>query len=143
MKYRSLLLGGVAALSLVSVAALALPPAPPDPKPRAIAQWDKVTMTVEQKIGSNLAIIHGNPDVDTSHPDASGGRVAVLYGPDGVYMVDDNNFEAHDKLLAAVRTLSKEPIRVLVNSHAHSDHTGGNAFFARQGAVIMAQENLR
>jgi glyoxylase-like metal-dependent hydrolase (beta-lactamase superfamily II) len=98
---------------------------------------------VEQKIGANLAILHGNPGVDTSHPDASGGRVAVLYGPDGVLMVDDNNIEVHDKVLAAVRSLSSGPIKLLINSHAHSDHTGGNAFFARQGAVIMAQENLR
>ena len=141
MKYRSLLLAG--AVSLVSVAAFAQGKAPPEPKPRAIAQWDKVTITVEQKIGSNLAILHGNPDVDTSHPDASGGRVMALYGSDGVFMVDDNNIEVHDKVLAAVRTLSREPIKLLVNSHAHSDHTGGNAFFARQGAVIMAQENLR
>ena len=148
MKYRVLLLGGIAAASLVSAAAALSPlwaqgKAPAEPPPRAIAQWNKVTITVEQKIGANLAILHGNPGVDTSHPDASGGRVAVLYGPDGVLMVDDNNIEVHDKVLAAVRSLSTAPIKLLINSHAHSDHTGGNAFFARQGAVIMAQENLR
>ena len=143
MKNMCLLLSGVAVLSLVSAAVLAQGKAPPEPPPRAIAQWNKVTITVEQKIGSNLAILHGNPGVDTSHPDASGGRVAVLYGPDGVLMVDDNNIEVHDKVLAAVRSLSQAPIKLLINSHAHSDHTGGNAFFARQGAVIMAQENLR
>jgi cyclase len=146
MTHKAMLLGGIAALSLLSAGVWAQGmkgPAPAAPAPRAFAQWDKVTMTVEQKIGSNLAIIHGNPGVDTSHPDASGGRVAVLYGPDGVLMVDANNEEIHEKLLKAVRTLSGGPIKLLINSHAHPDHTGGNAYFARQGAVIMAQENLR
>ena len=143
MQPMSLLVCGIAAISLVSGAVRAQEKAPPEPPRRAIAQWDKVTITVEQKIGSNLATLHGNRGVDTNHPDASGGRVAVLYGPDGVLMVDDNNIEVHDKVLAAVRSLSKAPIKLLINSHAHSDHTGGNAFFARQGAVIMAQENLR
>lgn len=143
MKIISVLMFGIAAMSLVSAAVLGQENVPPEPPRRAIAQWDKVTITVEQKIGTNLAILHGNPGVDTNHPDASGGRVAVLYGPDGVLMVDDNNIEVHDKLLAAVRGLSIAPIKVLINSHAHSDHTGGNAFFARQGAVIMAQQNLR
>ena len=144
MRHKALLLGGIAAASLLSVGVLAQGmKAPPVPAPRAFAQWDKVEMSVEQKIGSNLAIIHGNPGVDISHPDASGGRVAVLYGPDGVLMVDANNEEIHDKLLKTVRTLSSGPIKLLINSHAHPDHTGGNAFFARQGAVIMAQENLR
>jgi len=143
MKTISVLMCGIVAMSLVSAAVWAQENAPPEPPRRAIAQWDKVTITVEQKIGANLAILHGNPGVDTNHPDASGGRVAVLYGPDGVLMVDDNNIEVHDKLLAAVRSLSTAPIKLLINSHAHSDHTGGNAFFARQGAVIMAQQNLR
>ena len=148
MTYKSILLASIAAASLAGVAAWAQgmsgpAAAPARPAPRAFAQWDKVTITTEQKIGSNLAILHGNPGVDTSHPDASGGRVAVLYGPDGILMVDDNNEEVGAKVLAAVRTLSQAPIKILVNSHAHPDHTGGNAFFAKQGAIIMAQENLR
>jgi glyoxylase-like metal-dependent hydrolase (beta-lactamase superfamily II) len=145
MKHKAMLLGGIAAASLLSAAVWAQgmkgPAAPP--APRAFAQWDKVVISVEQKIGSNIAILHGNPGVDTSHPDASGGRVAVLYGPDGVLMVDVNNEEVHEKVLKTVRTLSNAPIKLLINSHAHPDHTGGNAYFARQGAVIMAQENLR
>ena len=148
MKHRTLLLGGIAALSLLSASVWAQQgmrgPAPAAPAaPRAFAQWDKVVISVEQKIGSNIAILHGNPGVDTSHPDGSGGRLAMLYGPDGVLMIDNNNEEVHDKVLAAVRGVSKGPIKMLINSHAHPDHTGGNAFFARQGAIIMAQENLR
>jgi cyclase len=156
MKHKTLLMGGIAAASLLSAAVWAQgmsgpkPAAAPTARPAAavgfqrnFAQWDKVTMTVEQKIGSNLAIIHGNPGVDTSHPDASGGRVMALYGPDGILMVDANNEEVGEKVYKAVRTLSNAPIKILVNSHAHPDHTGGNAYMAKQGAIIFAQENLR
>ena len=48
-----------------------------------------------------------------------------------------------EKTLQAIRSFTDAPIKVLVNSHIHSDHTGANAFFARQGALIFSQENLR
>ena len=105
--------------------------------------WNKVTISVTEKLAPNLYILHGNAGVDTAHPDASGGRVAVLFGPDGVLMVDTQNLQVAEKTLAALRTFTDAPIKVVVNSHAHSDHTGGNAFFAKQGALIYAQENLR
>ena len=105
--------------------------------------WNKVAISVTEKLAPNLYILHGNAGVDTAHPDASGGRVAVLFGSDGVLMVDTENAPVAEKTLAAIRTFSGAPIKFVVNSHAHSDHVGGNAFFARQGALILAQENLR
>jgi cyclase len=105
--------------------------------------FSKVKIMVTEKLSPNLVILHGNDGVDTAHPDASGGRMAVLYGDDGVLLVDSENKPVGQKSLDAIRTFTKAPIKILVNSHAHSDHTGGNAFFARQGAVIFAQENLR
>ena len=105
--------------------------------------WSKVTISVTEKLAPNLYILHGNAGVDTAHPDASGGRVAVLFGSDGVLMVDTENAPVAEKTLAAIRTFSDAPIKIVVNSHAHSDHVGGNAFFAKQGALILAQENLR
>jgi len=105
--------------------------------------WDKVTVTVTEKLAPNLYVLHGNAGVDAAHPDASGGRVAVLFGSDGVLMVDTENAPVAEKTLAAIRTFSQAPIKIVVNSHAHSDHVGGNAFFAKQGALILAQENLR
>ena len=105
--------------------------------------WDKIEITVTEKIAPNLFILHGSPGLDPAHPDASGGRIAVLFGPDGVLMVDTENEQLAEKSLKAIRTFTDAPIKILVNSHAHSDHTGGNAFFAKQGAVIFAQENLR
>ena len=67
----------------------------------------------------------------------------ALFGPDGVLMVDTQNRQVADKTLAAIRSFTNAPIRILVNTHIHGDHTGANAFFAKQGALIYAQENLR
>src|SRR6185369_17759598 len=111
--------------------------------PRSFAQWDKIEITVETKYGNNLAILHGSPGLDTTHPDAAGGRVMALYGPDGVLMVDSQDEELTQKTIECIRTLSREPIRILVTSHAHPDHSGGMAIVQKQGAVLFGQEDLR
>jgi glyoxylase-like metal-dependent hydrolase (beta-lactamase superfamily II) len=105
--------------------------------------WDKIEMLVTEKLASNLFCLHGSAGLDPAHPDAAGGRVAVLFGPDGVLMVDTEDPQLAAKTLDTIRTFTGGPIKVVVNSHIHPDHTGGNAFFAKQGAVIFAQENLR
>jgi glyoxylase-like metal-dependent hydrolase (beta-lactamase superfamily II) len=105
--------------------------------------FDKVEMRVTEKMSPNLFVIHGSSGIDLSHPDASGGRMMILFGPDGVLMVDTNNRQTQEKTLVAIRSVTNAPLKVLVNTHIHSDHTGGNAFFAKQGALIFAQENLR
>ena len=105
--------------------------------------WDKIEMQVTEKLAPNLYSLHGSAGLDPAHPDAAGGRVAVLFGPDGVLMVDTEDPQLAPKTLDAIRTFTSAPIKTVVNSHIHPDHTGGNAFFAKQGAVIFAQENLR
>ncbi|HUA20648.1 MAG TPA: MBL fold metallo-hydrolase, partial [Bryobacteraceae bacterium] len=105
--------------------------------------WDKIEMLVTEKLAPNLYALHGSAGLDPAHPDAAGGRVAVLFGSDGVLMVDTEDPQLASKTLQTIRTFTSAPIRVVVNSHVHPDHTGGNAFFAKQGAVIFAQENLR
>ncbi len=105
--------------------------------------WDKIEIRVTEKISPNLYVLHGSQGLDPAHPDASGGRAMVLFGPDGVLMVDTQNRQVQDKTLSAIRSFTDAPIKVLVNSHIHSDHTGANAFFAKQGAFIFSQENLR
>jgi cyclase len=67
----------------------------------------------------------------------------ALFGADGVLLVDTENRQVAEKTLAAIRSFTNAPIKVLVNTHIHSDHTGANAFFAKQGALIFSQENLR
>ena len=105
--------------------------------------WDKIEMLVTEKLAPNLYSLHGSAGLDPAHPDAAGGRVAVLFGSDGVLMVDTEDPQLASKTLDTIRTFSGAPIKIVVNSHIHPDHTGGNAFFAKQGAVIFAQENLR
>jgi len=105
--------------------------------------WDKIEIMVTEKMSPNLFVLHGSQGLDPAHPDASGGRAMVLFGPDGVLMVDTQNRQVADKTLKALRTFTDGPIRVLVNTHIHSDHTGANAFFAKLGALIYAQGNLR
>lgn len=105
--------------------------------------FEKVEIRVVEKMSPNLFVLHGSQGLDTAHPDASGGRAMVLFGPDGVLMVDTQNRQVAEKTLKALRSFTDGPIRILVNTHVHGDHTGANAFFAKQGALIYAQENLR
>jgi len=105
--------------------------------------WEKIEIRVVEKLSPNLFVLHGSQGLDPAHPDASGGRAMVLFGPDGLLMVDTQNRQVAEKTLKAIRSFTDAPFRVLVNTHIHSDHTGANAFFARQGALIYSQENLR
>ena len=98
---------------------------------------------VTQQLGPNVYMLTGSSGLDPSHEDAAGGRVGVLAGPDGILMIDSQYAQLTGKVLAAIRRISNGPIRALVNTHIHRDHTAGNAFFARQGAVIFAREELR
>jgi len=105
--------------------------------------WDRIEIRVTEKMSPNLFVLHGSQGLDPAHPDASGGRAMVLFGPDGILMVDTQNRQVAEKTLKAIRSFTDAPFRVLVNTHIHSDHTGANAFFAGQGALIYSQENLR
>ena len=74
--------------------------------------------------------------------EGAGGNITAAIGEDGVIMVDGQFAPLHDKIKAAVAALSKEPIRYLVNTHYHGDHTGGNDGFARDGVIVTAHENV-
>jgi cyclase len=72
-----------------------------------------------------------------------GGNIGVSTGPDGVFVIDDQFAPLGPKIRAAIKTLSDKPIRVVINTHWHGDHTGGNAGMAETGAVVVAQDNVR
>jgi cyclase len=105
--------------------------------------WDKIQIMVTEKMSPNLFVLHGSEGLDPGHPDASGGRAMALFGSDGVLMVDTENRQVAERTLKTIRSFTDAPIKVLVNTHIHSDHTGANAFFAKQGALIFSQENLQ
>src|SRR5258708_5481463 len=96
-----------------------------------------------EKIAPNLYMLAGSAGADPGHQDAAGGKIGVLPGPDGIFMVDAQYAQITDKVVAAIRKISSEPIRFLVNTHVHGDHTAGNANFVKMGALLFAREDLR
>src|SRR6476620_78558 len=125
-------------LSIAAIAAVAL----------SLGLWaqgtdfSKIEFTAKQ-ITPNLYMISGSPNVDVNHPDAAGGLVGVLAGPEGIFMVDAQYAQVSEKLLAAIKKISSAPIRFMANTHIHGDHTAGNPFFGKMGVVIFAREELR
>jgi len=99
----------------------------------AIAQRDfsKVEITAEQ-VAPGIHMLKG-----------SGGNIGVSSGPDGVFMIDDQFAPLSEKIIAAIRTFSDQPIRFLINTHWHGDHVGGNENFGKAGAVLVAHANVR
>ena len=72
-----------------------------------------------------------------------GGNIGMLAGDDGVFLVDDQYAPLTNKIVAAIRTVSDQPIRVVINTHLHPDHTGGNENFGRMGALTVGHDNVR
>lgn len=74
--------------------------------------------------------------------EGAGGNITAAVGDNGVIMVDGQFAPLHDRIKAAVAAVSKEPIRYLVNTHYHGDHTGGNEGFAKDGVTVTAHEGV-
>ena len=112
-----------------SVAALLLALAAP-----AAAQQpnsDNVQIRVE-RVAPGVAVLFGR-----------GGNIGLSYGSDGNILIDDQYAPLTERILAAIRTLDPDPIRFVINTHWHGDHTGGNENVGRTGAVIVAHDNVR
>ena len=71
-----------------------------------------------------------------------GGNIGVSTGDDGVFLVDDQFAPLTEKIQSAISSISSEPIRFLVNTHWHFDHTGGNENFGEAGVVIVAHDEV-
>ena len=86
------------------------------------------------KVTDGLYVLMGGP---------AQGNIAVSVGSDGVFLVDTMYSQMHQKIVDAVRALSPQPIRYIVNTHLHGDHTAGNAAMAKLGATVISHENMR
>jgi cyclase len=75
--------------------------------------------------------------------EGQGGNIGVSAGDDGVILIDTEFAPLTPKIQAAVTAISNKPIRFVINTHWHGDHTGGNENFAVAGAVILAHDNVR
>ncbi len=80
---------------------------------------------------------------DTYMLEGVGGNVTVAVGKDGIIMVDGQFAPMHDKLVAAIHSKSPLPIKYLINTHFHGDHTGGNQAFSNDGVAVIAHENVK
>ena len=75
--------------------------------------------------------------------EGAGGRMGVLTGPDGIFIVDSSFAPVTEKVVAAIRKISNAPLRFLVNTHVHGDHSGGNENFAKLGVTLLSRPMLR
>jgi cyclase len=112
----------------VAVAALCVPGVvvgaqPPD--------FSKVEVT-STKLAEGVHVLFG-----------AGGNIGVSSGKDGVFLVDDQYAPLTAKIKAAVATVSDKPIRFVLNTHWHGDHSGGNENLGGEGVLIVAHENVR
>ncbi|HEU0098220.1 MAG TPA: MBL fold metallo-hydrolase [Allosphingosinicella sp.] len=93
--------------------------------------FSKVEVRVE-KLAPGVAVLFG-----------AGGNIGLSYGQDGNVIIDDQFAPLTERINAAIRTIDPDPVRFVINTHWHFDHTGGNENFGRAGAVIIAHDNVR
>jgi glyoxylase-like metal-dependent hydrolase (beta-lactamase superfamily II) len=86
------------------------------------------------KVADGLYVLMGGP---------AQGNIAVSAGSDGILLVDSMYAPMHQKIMDAIARISRQPIRYVVNTHLHGDHTAGNDAMAKLGAVIISHENMR
>lgn len=91
----------------------------------------KVEITTEQ-VAPGVAVLFG-----------AGGNIGVSYGEDGTILIDDQFAPLTEKIKTAVAALGAQPVKFLVNTHWHYDHTGGNENLGEDGVLIMAHDNVR
>lgn len=117
-----------AAATVSALAALALGAAP------AAAQqidFDKVEIKTTD-LGNKTYMLEG-----------AGGNMTVAVGTDGLIVVDSQYPQIYDKIKAAIAKISPLPVKYVINTHFHGDHTGNNANFQKDGATVVAQDNIR
>jgi cyclase len=109
----------------------------------ALALWAAPALAQEQPDFSKVEIKTTDLGHHTYMLEGQGGNITVAVADDGVIMVDGEFAPLHDKIKAAIAKLTNQPIRYLVNTHFHGDHTGGNAPFAKDGTVVVAHANVK
>ena len=100
----------------------------------ALAQerdWSRIEVRTQPLVGG-VSVLSG-----------AGGNIGVFVSPDGVLLVDDQYAPLTPKIKAAVAALSDKPVKLVLNTHWHGDHVGGNENLAKDGVVIVAHDNVR
>lgn len=121
---------GFAFLVLLTAHLTALAQQPPQQAP----DFSKAEVKV-QKLADNVYVLQ------SSGVQAGMGNIGVFAGDDGIVLVDSQLVDLGPKIDAALKTISEKPVKYVLNTHWHGDHTGGNAYWGRT-AVLIAQENV-
>lgn len=99
----------------------------------AVAQQDFSNVTIETTdLGGGLYMLEG-----------AGGNLGLSVGADGAVLIDDQFAPLTEKIQAAIAKVTDKPVKFVINTHLHGDHTGGNENFGKMGAIVMAHENVR
>ena len=85
-----------------------------------------------QKVKDSIFMINGR-----------GGNIAISVGEDGIFMVDDKFAETTSSVMQRIRSISDKPIELLVNTHHHGDHVGGNSYMSELGTIVFSHNNAR
>ena len=109
---------------ILAVAVLAAAP--------AFSQIAEDVVIEATRVAGNVSMITGR-----------GGNIGLCVGDDGAFLIDDQYAPLTEQILATVAELTPEPVRFVVNTHWHGDHTGGNENLGEAGAIIVAHENVR
>jgi glyoxylase-like metal-dependent hydrolase (beta-lactamase superfamily II) len=110
----------------------------------AITLGASLVATAQQQVDYSKVEIKTTKLADDFYTlEGQGGTISVLIGPDGVLLVDSQFAPLTDKLVAAIRKITDKPIRYLIDTHVHGDHTGGNENFAKLGVTILSRDQLR
>lgn len=112
-------------LAVLALAAAALP--------AAAQQQDFSTVEIKaEKVADGVYMLTG-----------AGGNIGLSVGRSGAFVIDDQYAPLTDKILAAIRAITPDPVRFVLNTHWHGDHTGGNENMGKAGALLVAHENVR
>jgi cyclase len=99
----------------------------------ALAQQDFSKVEVKaEKVAEGVYMLTG-----------AGGNMGLSVGKSGTYLIDDQYAPLSDKIVLAIRLITPDPVRFVVNTHWHGDHTGGNENMGKAGALLVAHENVR
>jgi cyclase len=121
-------IGGKSAVGLAFVLTCAIATA------RAQGNIDFARLEIQTvKVTDGVYVLMGGP---------AQGNILVSAGSDGLFLVDTMYAQMHDKIMAALAAISTQPVRYIVNTHLHGDHTAGNEAMARRGAVVISHGNM-
>jgi cyclase len=128
-------IAATAIAALVAVPGIVQAQQPPCLPPTPVPDFDNAVIRTTD-LGNRIYMLEGVSGT-------VGGNVVVALGDDGIVLIDNMFPQMVGKIKASIAAITAQPVRYVVNTHFHRDHTGGNEAFAKDGATIVAHENLK